>query len=225
MFFVANIASDDLILGYPFFEDANPSILWKEGKLEGTLMLATIQTMEEHIDKIPLWLWKAITATQLAAEEATKKRKQMWDEIVPKCYHCYDRVFQEEASECFSAPQKWDHAIELKPDAPTSIDCKVYPLSPKEKEAQHAFIKKNLRLKRIRRSKSLYASSFFFVQKKDGKLQPVPDYHNLNKWTVPNKYPLPLIPDLIHSIAGKMLFTKFDVRWGYNNIPIKPSDK
>jgi hypothetical protein len=47
----------------------------------------------------------------------------------------------------------------------------------------------------------------------------------LNKWTVPNKYPLPLIPDLIHSIAGKMLFTKFNVQWGYNNIPIKPGDE
>jgi RNase H-like domain found in reverse transcriptase/Reverse transcriptase (RNA-dependent DNA polymerase) len=113
----------------------------------------------------------------------------------------------------------------LKLDAPSSIDCRVYPLSPKEKEAQHAFIEENLRLKRIRRSKSPYASGFFFVQKKDGKLRPVQDYRNLNKWTVPNKYPLPLIPDLIHSIAGKMLFTKFDVRWGYNNIPIKPGDE
>jgi hypothetical protein len=87
MFFVADIASDDLILGYPFFEDANPSILWKEGKLEGTLMLAMVQTLEEHIDKIPLWLRKATTATQLAAEEAAKKKKRTWDEIVPKRYH------------------------------------------------------------------------------------------------------------------------------------------
>jgi hypothetical protein len=75
LFFVANIASDDLILGYPFFEDANPSILWKEGKLKGTLMLATVQTTEDHVDKIPLWLRKATTATQLAAEEAARKKK------------------------------------------------------------------------------------------------------------------------------------------------------
>jgi Reverse transcriptase (RNA-dependent DNA polymerase) len=80
-------------------------------------------------------------------------------------------------------------------------------------------------LKQIRRSKSPYASGFFFVQKKDGKLRLVQDYRNLNKWTVPNKYPLPLIPNLIHSITGKMLFTKFDVQWGYNNIPIKPGDE
>jgi hypothetical protein len=225
MFFVADITSDDLILGYPFFEDANLTVLWKEGKLEGTLLLATVQTTEEHCDTIPLWLWKATMATQLAAEEAAKKKKRTWDEIVPKCYHHYGCIFQEEASKCFPAPQKWDHAIDLKLDALTSIDCRVYPLSPKEKEAQHAFIEENLRLKRIHRSKSPYASGFFFVQKKDGKLRPVQDYRNLNKWTVLNKYPLPLIPDLIHSIAGKMLFTKFDVQWGYNNIPIKLGDE
>jgi Aspartyl protease len=225
LFFVTNITSDDLILGYPFFEDVNPSVLWKEGKLKGTLMLATVQKPKEYRDTIPLWLWKATTATQLATEEAAKKKKRMWDEIIPKCYHRYGRVFQEEASKCFPAPWKWNHAINLKEDAPSSIDCRVYPLSPKEKEAQHAFIEENLRLKRIRWSKSPYASGFFFVQKKDGKLWPVQDYCNLNKWTVPNKYPLPLIPDLIHSIAGKMLFMKFDIWWGYNNIPIKPGDE
>jgi hypothetical protein len=53
-FFVTNIASDDLILGYPFFEDTNPSVLWKEGRLEGTLMLATVQKPEEYCDTIPL---------------------------------------------------------------------------------------------------------------------------------------------------------------------------
>jgi Aspartyl protease len=149
LFFVANIASDDLILGYPFFEDVNPSVLWKEGRLEGTLMLATVQKPEEYHNTIPLWLQKATTATQLATEEAAKKKKQTWDEIVPKCYHHYGRVFQEEASERFPAPQKWDHTIDLKEDVPSSIDCRIYPLSPKEKEAQHAFIKENLCLKQI----------------------------------------------------------------------------
>jgi gag-polyprotein putative aspartyl protease len=86
LFFVANIASDNLILGYPFFKDANLSVLWKEGRLKGTLMLATVQKPKEYRDTIPLWLWKATTAMQLAAEEAAKK-KRTWDEIVPRCYH------------------------------------------------------------------------------------------------------------------------------------------
>jgi Aspartyl protease len=62
LFFVANIASDDLILGYPFFEDANLLVLWKEGRLKGTLTLATVQKPEEYRDTIPLWLRKATMA-------------------------------------------------------------------------------------------------------------------------------------------------------------------
>ena len=47
----------------------------------------------------------------------------------------------------------------------------------------------------------------------------------MNKWTIPNKYPLPLISELIHDLADKRLFSKFDVRWGYNNVRIKEGDK
>jgi Reverse transcriptase (RNA-dependent DNA polymerase) len=101
----------------------------------------------------------------------------------------------------------------------------VYPLSPAEKQAQKEFIATNLRLGRIHRSKSQYACGFFFVGKKDGKLRPVQDYWKLNEWTIPNRYPLPLITDLIHDLADKKLFTKFDVRWGYNNIRLKEGDE
>jgi hypothetical protein len=94
-----------------------------------------------------------------------------------------------------------------------------------EKEEQCKFIDSNLRLQQIRRSKSPYASGFFFIKKKDGRYHPVQDYRNLNKWTIPNKYPLPLISDLIHNLSGKKWYTKFDVRWGYNNVRIKEGDE
>ena len=63
------------------------------------------------------------------------------------------------------------------------------------------------------------------IKKKDGKLRPVQDYGKLNAWTVPNRYPLPLISELIHKISGKQWFTKFDVCWGYNNVRIKEGDE
>jgi hypothetical protein len=69
------------------------------------------------------------------------------------------------------------------------------------------------------------ASPFFFVGKKDGKLRPVQDYRDLNDITVKNATPLPLIPDLIDKLQGARYFTKFDVRWGYNNIRIKAGDE
>jgi len=53
----------------------------------------------------------------------------------------------------------------------------------------------------------------------------VQDYRRLNEWTICNRYPLPLIPQLINRVRMKKLFTKFDVRWGYNNVWIKEGDE
>ena len=51
------------------------------------------------------------------------------------------------------------------------------------------------------------------------------DYRTLNKWTVRDNYPLPLISNIIERLQGKTLFSKFDIRWGYNNICIKEEDR
>ena len=56
------------------------------------------------------------------------------------------------------------------------------------------------------------AAPVFFVKKKDGKLRLVQDYRALNAMTVKNKYPLPLIPELIAKLRGAKYFTKLDVR-------------
>ena len=249
-FFVANIGHDDFILGYPFFEASNPNIDWSGGRIEGFTMVSSINANTwqpplkrtrcrdltpawvrcipgwEEGDKVWLQTWVAkTTVAQQLAEAATDKKKCTWQEIVPERYHRHGKVFSEEASECFPDRRPWDHAIELKDDAPTSINCHVYPLSPKEKEEQCKFLSQNLHLQWIRRSKSPYTSSFFLIRKKDGKFHPVQDYRNLNKWTIPNKYPLPLISELIYDLAEKWLFSKFDIRWGYNNICIKEGDE
>jgi len=43
--------------------------------------------------------------------------------------------------------------------------------------------------------------------------------------TVKNKYPLPLISELVSQLCGARYFTKLDVCWGFNNVRIKPRDK
>jgi hypothetical protein len=92
-------------------------------------------------------------------------------------------------------------------------------------EALDVFINEQLEKGYIRPSKSQYASSFFFIKKKDGKLRPVQDYRKVNTWTVRNQYPLPLIRDLIRDLGRAVIFTKFNIRQGYNNIRIKEGDK
>ena len=53
----------------------------------------------------------------------------------------------------------------------------------------------------------------------------VQDYRYLNEWTIKNNYSLPLILDILENIGTKKVFTKMDLRWGYNNMRIKEGDK
>ncbi len=145
-------------------------------------------------------------------------------EVLEK-YQQHAKVFSKEASQRFPPKRPWDHAIELKPEAPNVIDCKIYPLTQEEDKALVTFLDEQLKKGYIRPSKSPYTSPFFFIKKKDGKLCPVQDYRKLNEHTIHNQYPLPFIPDLISQVQDTHIFTKFDVQWGYNNIRIKASDE
>src|ERR1700720_1461924 len=91
--------------------------------------------------------------------------------------------------------------------------------------AVKAFIEENLKMGRIRPSKSPNASPFFFIRKADRTLHPIQDYRKLNKATVKNRYPLPLIGELIDKLKEARVFSKLDVRWGYNNVRIKEGDE
>ena len=89
---------------------------------------------------------------------------------------------------------------------------KVYPLSREEKEEVKEFVKEQLRKGYIQPSKSPQTASVFFVGKKNGKKRMVQDYRYLNKWTIKNNYPLPLISDVLENIGMKKVFTKMDLR-------------
>jgi len=101
----------------------------------------------------------------------------------------------------------------------------VYPLSRNEREEVQQFIQDHLQKGYIRPSKSPQTSPVFFVGKKDGEKHMVMDYKRLNKQTIKNNYPLPLITDLVDSMGNKKLFTKMDLQWGYNNVRIKEGDE
>jgi hypothetical protein len=131
---------------------------------------------------------------------------------IPEEYQEFNSVFDDEASQRFPPSREWDHAIELKPGAPDALDCKIYPMTREEDASLEKFLDEMMALGYIQPSKSPYASPFFFVKKKDGKLQPVQDYRRLNNYTVRNQYPLPLIAQLISDLVGARIFSKLDVQ-------------
>jgi hypothetical protein len=73
-------------------------------------------------------------------------------------------------------------------------------------------------------SSSPWGAPDLFVQKKDGSQGMCVDYRTLNDVTVKNKYPLPRIEDLFDLMRGARVFSKIDLRSGYHQMKIRPSD-
>lgn len=163
-------------------------------------------------------------STELAMENAKAKPVKSLEEMVPEQYRRYMSVFSKAESERLPEHKLHDHAIELVPEA-KGFHAKVYPLSKPEQEELDKFLAENLKKGYIQPSKSPMALPFFFVKKKDRALRPVQDYRRLNEMTIKNRYPLPLISELIDKLKGAKYFTKLDVRWGYNNVRIKEGDE
>ncbi|XP_044051575.1 uncharacterized protein LOC122875938 [Siniperca chuatsi] len=122
-----------------------------------------------------------------------------------------------------SPHRPWDCAIDLIPGEPVPHG-KIYPLSLPEQKAMGECIKEALAQGYIRPSTSPAASSFFFVAKKDGGLQPCVDYRGLNRITVKFQYPLPLVPAALEQLRGATVYTKLDLRSAYNLIRIREGD-
>ena len=146
------------------------------------------------------------------------------EELVPKKYHDYLSVFQKKESERMPLRKLWDHGIKLKLGF-VPKKSKVYPLSPQEQIEVDSFIKEQLRKGYICPSKSPQISPIFFQPKKDLKKCVCTDYRYLNEGTVRNAYLLPLISEIIDKVGKAKVFTKLDLRWGYNNVRIKEGDE
>ena len=138
------------------------------------------------------------------------KAEQPKNVEIPPEFCQYGKVFSDEEAQRLPKHQPWDHKIDLIP----SMEMKkttVYCLTPIKKVALKEYIEDGLKRGTLRRSEAPHACSFFFIDKKDGKLRPVQDYCPLNAITVKNVAPIPLIPELVNKLLGARFFTKLDV--------------
>ncbi|WVZ85174.1 hypothetical protein U9M48_032124 [Paspalum notatum var. saurae] len=113
--------------------------------------------------------------------------------------------------------------IELLPGI-APIAKRQYRVAPKEQELIKENIDELLGKGFIRPSSSPWAFSVLFVDKKDGTRRMCVDYRALNDVTIKNKYPLPRIDDLFDQLQGACVFSKIDLRSGYHQMKIRPSD-
>jgi len=202
----------------------NPKINWETGEVKITRCpplykrnLAVKEDIEQrkkigkrikNVEKADRDEWEWIMEEKFDEEIELDREKVKG--MVPQKFHKWLKVFGKVESEKMPMRKLWDHVINLKEDF-VPRKGRTYLMSRQKKEKVQEFVEKQLRKGYIRPSKSPQTSPVFFVGKKDGKKRMVQDYWYLNKRTVKDNYPLPLISDLIDTIRTKRVFTKMDL--------------
>jgi hypothetical protein len=126
----------------------------------------------------------------------------------------FANVFLEELPR-MSLERELDFTIDLKPE--TELKARTpYRMSTLELQELKMQLKELLDLGLIRPSVSPWGAPVIFIQKKDGSWRLCIDYHQLNKATIKNQYPLPRIDDLFDQMKGATMFSKNDLRSGYH---------
>ena len=156
--------------------------------------------------------------------DEVKLDREKVKKMVLQRFHKWLKVFEKVKLERMPVRKSWNYAINLRENF-VPRKGRIYLMLRKEKEKIKEFVEEQLRKGYIRPSKSPQTSPVFFVEKRNRKKKMVQDYQYLNKGIFKDNYPLPLISDLINTIGTKKVFTKIDLRQGYNNVQIKKEDK
>jgi hypothetical protein len=133
------------------------------------------------------------------------------EEVIPKEYHEFLPLFSKVIAETLPPHRPYDHKIKLQ-EGFTPPFGPIYSLSQKELGVLKEWIQKTLSKGFIRSSSSPCGAPVLFAPKPGGGLRLCVDYRGLNKGTIKNRYPLPLIQETLLRLSKACYYTKLDVR-------------
>ena len=136
----------------------------------------------------------------------------------------FPEVFSAKLPDGLPPQRDTDHKIEIVPGSKPPAR-RIYRMSPAEEMELKLQLEDHLRAGRLRPSVSPYGAGTLFASKKDGGLRLCIDYRWLNRITVPNRYPLPRIDELIDKLKGARYFSKLDLSQGFHQIRIAAGDE
>ncbi|CEL58625.1 hypothetical protein RSOLAG1IB_12169 [Rhizoctonia solani AG-1 IB] len=199
-FLVSPIGQHSAILGIKWLEQEQPEIDWSLRQLSFPIPHSKSAhiAQEEEADDNPL-------------------------EGIPSQYHTFAKVFGKE--EFNKLPPHWSYDIEIELTDDGPLNSPLYSMTDAESVTLKQWLEDELKAGKIRPSKSPISSPVMFVPKKDGSRRLVVDYWKHNACSKKNVYPLPRPNNLMSKLRGAKLFTKLDLRWGYNNVRVKEGDE
>src|SRR5579864_2811588 len=151
-FYLTSLGKDRFIFGYPFLYAFNPTFDWRSGNMLGPkTQIQTIGFKKDHkrlrqvqfqairaLGRRPktgeaTYYRRATTSQNMAHKWQAKQGKEA-QQGLPKEYQHHWKVFDKQLAQRFPPSCIEDMKIHLHPDAPRTINCKVYPLTHAEED-------------------------------------------------------------------------------------------
>ena len=174
----------------------------------------------EKGDLVSVVFLNQVSGGQVSITECATEAEQPSLPQIPECYRDLADVFSKKEAETLPPHRgATDHYIPLEEGA-KPVFGPIYNLSELELKVLKEYIDRNLKKKWIRPSTSPFGSPVLFVKKPDGSLRLCVDYRALNRMTIKNRYPIPLISEIMDRIKGATRFTRLDVLDAFNRIRV-----
>ncbi|KAH7443388.1 hypothetical protein KP509_02G032100 [Ceratopteris richardii] len=209
-----------VIIGMPWLKKHNPEINWENNKIiprdiQKNPTYVGAKAFIHAVRKEPTYMIYAIPAQEPKKDDPVE---------LPNQYKGFEDVFEKKNAGILQEHRPYDCVIELQEGAQPPFG-PIYKLSSEELTELRKNIDENLAKGFIKHSKSRAGAPILFVKKKDGTLRMCVDYRGLNKVTIKNRYPLPLISELLERLGKAKFFTKIDLRGAYNLVRSKEGDE
>ena len=184
-FLITDLGGEDLILGYPWLSTFEPKFRWRDTVIDTSFLPIIIRSIDWRKSRIKPVIARIVLGRRLRTQRQKRKifqelerksslkgisielsreaSKNTQEVTVPEEYQRHAKIFDPVESKKLPPSRPWDHTITLKPDAPDTIDCKLYPLPPRDDEALRKWLEEEEGKGYIRPSISPIASSFFFL--------------------------------------------------------------
>ena len=190
-------------------------------KAKGTQLFA--MSMED-IDAMLLADHEArVDALDVNALETSDEKEAALRKL-PSEYSDYRDVFDRAQADKLPPHRPYDHKIELTSDA-RPPQSRAYRMSPYKIQRVKEYLTENLSKGFITPSKAPYSSPVLFALKSNGDLRFCVDYRKLNALTKRNRYPLPLIEEVIGKIMGCQHLTRLDIIAAFNELRMDPGSE
>ncbi|KAJ7942659.1 Ty3/gypsy retrotransposon protein [Quillaja saponaria] len=215
------------------FKQLTMSFEWQGQRLQLQGMLAQPVTWLKDKDAAVI-IHNRDQAMFIQVERAKPNGLQLWSIELSKqdtseVYSSHLNTLLYEFIDVFAEPKSlppersFDHSITLK-EGSQPVNQRPYRYGPLQKDIIEKLVKEMMGNHIIRASTSSYASPVVLVKKKDDSWRFCIDYRRLNSITVKNKFPIPIIEDLLDELQGAKLFLKLDLRSGYHQIRMRKED-